>query len=180
MKYIKADNGLCLSALLEMIISGVRPELSLTQKKIAEYFGLTLYPGQTTTIKNVRFSYDDKDIGISVDKKDLTELFSEFGIPLTVKYYHCNPYENYGLESVESNQLNKSKYVVFTFSYGQLYDIPDLLNVGHAALLEQYLDTRIIKIYDPGPRDYGHKFVSLAKMYKAIEQRDGGVYVFGG
>ena len=34
MKYIKADNGLCLSALLEMIISGVRPELSLTQKKI--------------------------------------------------------------------------------------------------------------------------------------------------
>lgn len=178
MEYIKADNELCMLALLQMIISDVKGELVIDQNELAEIFGVTIYKNSNTNIKNVSYTDNLMDIGVHIDENKLLDLFIKYDIPLNVKYYSRNPFDDYGLEDITESQINVNKYVVFTYSYGSLYDKPEWIKIGHVGLLENFIDTRTIRMYDPGPDDSGIKEIDLFKMYEAIEKRNGGVYIF--
>lgn len=177
-KYKKSENYLCFLALLEMILVDVLNTDLFNQYSLAEIFGITLPMNDSIPVKNVTYSDSPYEYGVHIDERKLNDFFLNTGIPINVVYYKVNPYEDNLIDAYGNDELRKNKYIIYTYSYGSLYHEPQNIEVGHVALLEEVISERIIRIYDPGPRNSGSKTVDRLDMYDAMRERNAGMYVF--
>ncbi len=178
MKEIIAENYLCFLALIEMILEDLIGETYINQFYLAEYFGITVPHGCKTKIKNICYSDIDRELGVHLDENKLNFFFEETGIPLRASYIYVNPFVENDIDNYQCNNLRENSYVVYTYSYGGLYGIPDLYEIGHVALLDDVIGENCIRIYDPGPKHYGYKEINRHVLYEAIRIIKGGIYVF--
>lgn len=176
MKTVIAKEYLCFDALLEMIISSADSSTHFTQTDLAEIFGITLPTGTPTSINNVRYSDNLMDCGTSICIRDINDFFHVNSIPLRLWCIPSNCFDE--MTFVDTIKKNNQAYMVFAFNYGLLYNEPQNNDVGHVALLED-VNTQedTIRIYDPGPRNYGSKIVKIDDMVYAMKRR-GGIYLF--
>lgn len=176
MKTIIAKEYLCFDALLEMIISHADSPAHFTQADLAEILGITLPTGTPTSIKNVQYSDSLMDCGTKICISDINDFFRDNLIPLHLRYISSNYFDE--MTFVELIKKNNQSYIVFAFNYGLLYNEPQNNDVGHVALLEA-VNTQedTIRIYDPGPRNYGSKVVKADDLVYAMKRR-GGIYLF--
>lgn len=180
MRYIIAKQSTCFLALLEMIISDVLDYTFFTQDMLADYFGINILRGQESdysNITNIKLTSDYREIGVHLDEKQLDDLFINTGIPLRTYYFPAN---QYGIDPVnKQKQTNDNKqYLIYTYSYGSLYHLPQYYRLGHVALLETVNANGTITVYDPGPKDAGVKTFKKSDMYDAMWDRRGGIYLF--
>lgn len=177
-KYIKAENYFCFLALLEMILVDAFDLELFDQYRLAEVFGITIPKNELCMIKNITYSDSVYEYGVHIHENKLNAFFQETGLPMHVEYFIANPYEANPIDAYENNKLREGKYIVYTYSYGSLYHEPQNKEVGHVAILEEVISERTLKIYDPGPRNYGVKKVDRIGMYEAMLERNAGLYVF--
>lgn len=176
MKTVIAKEYLCFDALLEMIISHADSSVNFTQIDLAEMFGVTLPMGTRTSINNVQYSNSIMNCGTNICVKDINDFFCKNSIPLQLSYISSNCFDEMTFADVIRN--NNVAYIVFAFCYGLLYNEPQNYDVGHVALLENIdMEADKIKIYDPGPRNYGSKIIKIDDMVYAMKRR-GGIYLF--
>lgn len=175
--YIVAKNYLCFMALLEMIVSETSPYAHFTQTDFAELFGITIPTGEYIPIKNVQYSNNIEECGTSICVKEINDFFQKNMIPLQLSYISSCYFDEITFDDIIVKK-SRSSHIVFTFCYGLLYNEPQNSDVGHAALLESIdTETDMIRIYDPGPRNYGSKVVKVDDMVYAAKKR-GGIYLF--
>lgn len=175
--YIVAQDYLCFMALLEMIISETNPCTHFTQTDFAEQFGITVPIGKRTTIKNVKYSNNVEEYGTSIFVEEINNFLQKNKIPLQLSYISTCYFDEITFSDIIVEK-SRNSYIVFAFCYGLLYNEPQNDTVGHVALLEN-IDTveDKIRIYDPGPRNYGCKIVKIDDMVYAMKRR-GGIYLF--
>lgn len=175
--YIVAKNYLCFMALLEMIVSETDSHVHFTQKDFAEMFGITVPIGTHISIKNVQYSNNSEKHGTNIRVEEINDFFKENGIPLQMSYVSSCYFD----EMTFTNMIfekSKNSHIVFAFCYGLLYNEVQNDNIGHVVLLEDVdIKSDLFKIYDPGPRNYGSKFVKVDDMLFAMKRR-GGIYIF--
>lgn len=177
MKYIVSYNYLCFEALIEMIVSDIKPELHFSQTDFAELFGVTIPIGEQTTIKNVKYSENIKEWGTNICVNDINDFFEKKSIPLRLSFIRSNYLNEMTFEDMIKSKSSNA-YIVFAFCYGILYDEPLNKDIGHVSLLEEVDEkSDMIKICDPGPRNPGSKKVKIDDMLYAMRRR-GGMYVF--
>lgn len=176
MNYIKSENYLCFLTLLEMILSDSQKSL-LTQYALAEKFGITVPPDYTTTLKNVTFSSNPRDLGVQITKSRLETFFQTEDIPMDVGYYDGSTLNEFTLDTQLKEFQDSDKYAIFTISYGSLYGKIELLELGHAILLVEVNNDDTVTIYDPGPKDSGLKDVKIDDLCVAMRSR-GGIFTF--
>lgn len=176
MKTVIAKEYLCFDALLEMIISYAEPSIHFTQTELAETFGITLPIGTQTSINNVQYSNSIMDCGTNICIRDINDFFQKNLISLKLSYISSSCIDE--MTFADIIEKNNEAYIVFAFCYGLLYKEPQNNDIGHVALL-QSVDARadVIKIYDPGPRNYGSKIIKIDDMVYAMKRR-GGIYLF--
>ena len=180
MKYIIAKQSNCFLALLEMIINDVIDYPFITQDMLANFFGITILKGhdhEYRDIINISYTLNYKNIGVHINKQKLNDFFINVGIPLRTNYVPATPYGEYSVD--QKNIFSPSKeYLIYTFSYGSLYHIPQFNDIGHVALLKEINDNGTITVYDPGPKEVGFKTFNRSDMYDAMWDRRGGIYLF--
>ena len=177
-KYVIARNYLCVLALIEMIISDLYGSTLYSQLDLAEIFGITIPIGKDIPIRNIRYSSITTELGVHIDENKLNTFFRNNGIDLFVTYYSANPFEYNQIDEYSSEDLRRHKYILYTYSYGYLFNDPEKMNVGHAALFVKSLSQSVIQIYDPGPINCGVKTVNRADLHEAMLYRSGGIFVF--
>lgn len=175
---IIAKNNLCFLALLEMILMDYTGIHYFSQEKLVDYFGVTMFKGQDSPYSRVTFTDNEKDVGVHVTDSKLNAFFLNTGIPLKAIHFPANPFHSYPLDNYHTDRQIKLKYIIFTFSYGILFNKPDLNELGHAALYKGEIDNNNLIIYDPGPESAGDKVVDKINMYEAMWARRGGLYCF--
>ena len=177
MNNIIAKNYLCFYALLEMLIADVCPVSTFTQEYFAELFGVTIPFDTVPPVNNVRYSSQVTEYGACVDVESINTFMNKAAIPLCVEFVRSNYFDE--LTLIDLLQRKKANsYIIFAFCYGILYNDPYMTDVGHVALLQDIIqDTDSIRIYDPGPRLYGCKTVSVDDMMIAMKRR-GGLFLF--
>lgn len=175
--YIVAKDYLCFMALLEMIVSETNPCTHFTQTDFAERFGITVPIGKSTTIKNVKYSNNIEEYGTSICVEEINAFLQKNTIPLQLSYISACYFDEMTFSDIIVEK-SRNTYIIFAFCYGVLYAEPQNNNVGHVALLES-IDTKAdkIRIYDPGPRNFGSKLVKNDDMVYAMKRR-GGIYLF--
>ncbi len=177
MKYVLSYNYLCFEALIEMIVSDIKPELRFSQTDFAELFGVTVPNGEMTPIKNVSYSSTESEFGTKPCIEDINSFFCNNQVPLRVAFVNSNLCNEMTFSTYIVNESKKA-YIMFAFCYGMLYDEPLNKDIGHVSLLEEVDEkSDMIKIYDPGPRNPGSKKVKIDDMLYAMRRR-GGMYVF--
>lgn len=177
MKYVLSYNYLCFEALIEMIISDVKPELHFSQIDLAERFGITVPYGEIIPVKNISYSSIESEYGTKLCIDDINLFFCNNQIPLLVSFVNSNLCNEMTFSTYIADKSEKA-YIVFAFCYGMLYDEPLNKDIGHVSLLEEVDEkSDMIKIYDPGPRNPGGKKVKIDDMLYAMRRR-GGMYVF--
>lgn len=178
MRDVVAKNYLCFLALLEMIIEDTIGATFINQDYLAEYFGITVPYDYKISIKNVHYSNIDREFGVHIDENILNNFFVNVGIPMRANYITVNEFEENEIDDINCDFLRKGKYIVYTFSYGALYREKDTYGFGHVVLLDKVISEDSLQVYDPGPRDCGHKIVNRHTMYDAMRYVRGGIYVF--
>ena len=177
MKFLIANDYLCFTTLLEMIISDLNLNIQFNQTDLAEKFGITIPIGEHTIIKKVKYTENIRECGTKIRVNDINTFFDKHSIPLQVSFIQSNRLEEMTFSDLIASK-SKSAYIVFAFCYGVLFDEPRNIDVGHVALFES-IDVKndTIKIYDPGPRNHGSKIVKSDDMLYAMKRR-GGLYLF--
>lgn len=178
MRYVIAKNYLCFLALVEMIIEDTIGKSFINQEYLAEHFGITVPVGKEINIRNLKYSNKDRDWGVHINEKKLNEFFVNTGVPLRTEYIAVNIYEEEDIDDINYEYMRKDKYIIYTYSYGELYHDMETYDVGHVALLDEVISERCIKVYDPGPKGCGHKVIDRHEMYDAMRAIRGGIYVF--
>lgn len=177
MNTVISKEYLCFDALLELILSQVDPSLAFSQTDLAELFGITIPIGTQAPIKNVKYSNDITECGTNICIRDINQFFQKNSIQLQLSYIPSNCFDEISFGEIITKN-NRKSFIVFAFCYGLLYNEPQNNDVGHVALLEGIdIKSDTIKIYDPGPRNYGSKIVKVDDMVYAIKRR-GGIYLF--
>jgi len=178
MKEVIAENYLCFLALVEMIIRDVIGANFIDQFYLAEHFGVVVPKDYKIGIQNVQYSDTDRQLGVHLDENKLNVLFQNIGIPLHTNYIYVNPFEENKIDDYRYSGLRDNKYIVYTYSYGCLYGIQKSYDIGHVALLDKVISHNHLRIYDPGPQNYGYKEVNRHELYEAMRIIKGGIYVF--
>lgn len=174
MKYVVGENFLCFFALMEIILNDIGISI-YNQYDLANYFGVVLpVDYKIKGVENVSYSTSEKEYGFHGRLQDINVFLEKHDIPLTASYLAANPFDEYpGLMYIP-----QKRYAIFLYSYGSLYKEASNDNVGHASLLIANEVGRRIKIYDPGPRDYGEKTFFVNRIYDAIYDNRGGIFIF--
>lgn len=178
MREIIAENYLCFLALIEMIIEDIIGKSYIDQFYLAEYFGVVVPAEYKIDVKNIQYSNKDRELGVHLNEAKLNVFFENTGIPLHADYIHVSQYEENKIDDFRYPDLRDNNYIVYTYSYGELYHMPELNNNGHVALLDKVISEDCVRIYDPGPKDYGYKEVSRFNLYEAMRLIKSGIYVF--
>lgn len=177
MNTVISKEYLCFDALLELILLREDPSLGYNQTDLAELFGITIPPGAQTSIKNVKYSNDITECGTNICIRNINQFFQKNSIQLQLSYIPSNCYDEVSFGEIITNNKKKA-FIVFAFCYGLLYNEPQNNDVGHVVLLEDVdMKSDTIRIYDPGPRNYGSKIVKTDDMVFATKRR-GGIYLF--
>ncbi|MDO5156389.1 MAG: hypothetical protein Q4D51_10535 [Eubacteriales bacterium] len=175
MNYVIAENYLCFLALLEMVIYEATG-LKITQRQLAEEFGIIVPYGCKININNIMYSYVENDLGVMISEKRLQTFFDKNGIGLRIKYIDAIHINELDIDVRFGKYLREKKYVILAYSYGMLYNKFNHSSLGHVALLEEVRGEDIIQIYDPGPDEAGVKEISILRMYDAMRKK-GGLYI---
>lgn len=175
MKYVIAENYLCLLSLLEMIIEDATG-LKITQRDLAEEFGITVPQDYKTELRNIKFSSVENDYGVEISEDKLQEFLDKKGIGLKARFIDGICINELDFDERLARYLEEKKYVILAYSYGELYNKCNHAILGHVALLQKVIGEGSIRIYDPGPDEAGIKEISIFKMYDAI-RRKGGLYI---
>lgn len=178
MRDVVAKNYLCLLALLEMVIEDIVGKSFINQDYLAEYFGITIPPDCDINIKNIHYSNNERDFGVHINENSLNDFFVNIGIPIQAEYIEVNEFEENLIDDVNYEFLRKDKYIIYTFSYGALYNERTTYLFGHVALLDKVISNDWLQVYDPGPKGSGHKMVNRHNMYDAMRHIRGGIYIF--
>lgn len=173
---VVAENYLCFLALLEMIIED-ELGVTITQRDLAEEFGVIIPPGYELNITNKCYGNNDNDYGVHLNETILNNYFEKKNISIRATYFHINPFEDLELDEYDNSELRRGKHIIYTYSYGDLFHENDKLEIGHVALLWEVASENELLIYDPGPRNAGIKKVNRHNMYDAMRYRHGGIYV---
>lgn len=177
MNFVIAKKYLCFDAILEMIVADVTSTSYFSQDYFSELLGITILIGEQTTVKRVKYTENIEECGTKINVKDINAFFHKHSIPLQMSFVKSNYLDEMTFTDYIFSKSKKT-YIVFAFCYGLLFDDPQNNYVGHVALFES-IDVKndTIKIYDPGPRNYGSKIVKAGDMLCAMKRR-GGVYLF--
>lgn len=178
MREIIAENYLCFLALIEMIIEDVIGRNCIDQFYLAEHFGVTVPENHKINVDNIQYSSKDRNLGVHLDEIKLNTFFETTGIPLRADYIYVNPFEENKIDDFRYPALRNGKYIVYTYSYGGLYGIPQSYDIGHVALLDEVISEDCVRIYDPGPKGCGYKEVSRLNLYEAMRIIKSGIYIF--
>lgn len=173
---VVAENYLCFLALLEMVIENEQ-EVMITQHDMAEEFGVTIPVGYELNVNNICYSNNDNEYGVHLNEKILNEFFEKKNINIRATYFHINPFEDLEIDEYDKLELREGKYIIYTYSYGDLFRESDKLDIGHVALLWDVVSENELLIYNPGPRNAGIKKVNRHNMYDAMRCRHSGIYV---
>lgn len=173
MRYVVGEDYLCLFAILEIVLKDIGI-YNYDQYELANYFGVTLPSNYYIKgVTNITIGKEMSEYGAHINQIDMCSFFMKKGIPLNTEYIHANPFGEYE----NAKYIEKKKYVIYQYSYGSLYHEPKNDSVGHASLLVANEKNGRIRIYDPGPRNYGEKEVEESKMLDAVYDIRGGIFV---
>lgn len=173
MKYVVGEDYLCMYAVIEIILKDIGIN-KYDQYKLANYFGVTLPENYNIKgVENIKIGKSSLEFGSHINNKQLNRFFDEENISLTSNYLSSNPYGEYP----NATYIKKQRYIIFQYSYGSLYNESQNYSVGHSSLLIDNVKQGMIKIYDPGPRDFGEKSISEARMLDAIYDNRGGIFI---
>ena len=173
MKYVVGEDYLCMYAIIDIILKDIGIKI-YDQYKLANYFGVTLPENYNIkSVENIKIGESSFEYGSHIDSKQLNKFFDEENIPLTSNYLLSNPFGEYP----NATYIKKQRYIIFQYSYGSLYKDSQNYFVGHCSLLVDNVKQGMIKIYDPGPRDFGEKSISEARMLDAVYDNRGGIFI---
>ncbi len=174
MRFVLGENYLCFYSLLEIVLDDIG-YYNWDQYSLANIFGVVLPNDYIISgVDNVNISDDERMYGAHINYIEINKFFEENKIPLKVSYILSNPYGEYDIDK----EYLDEKYCIYTYSYGSLYNEEDKRQIGHASLFLNYINDNEIEMYDPGPRGAGRKKVKLYRLYDAIYDSRGGIYIF--
>lgn len=177
MNDIVAENYLCFPALLSMVIDdaiGIR----ISQFEIAEYLGIVVPQGYKEIINNQIESVSSLEFGTQINTEIVQNFLDKNNINLKIHYFKINEIRDMFFSDFIRRHLNNKEYLICSYSYGLLFENSCFYELGHVSLITEVDVNGRILIYDPGPKDYGSKYVDDLHLYDAIQYRHGGVYTF--
>lgn len=176
-KQIVAENYLCFAASLEMVLHD-RWNLEVTQYEIAESLGVFVPQDFELAVKNKFICNDVRELGIHLDASQVNLLFKKYKLNVQTEYIPACRINEALFEDTVLSYLKHDINIICAYSYGFLYNIKKLYNVGHTSLICDV--TKLgIKIYDPGPAKSGFKEVDEFLLYDAIRAHEGGILLIG-
>jgi hypothetical protein len=174
--FFKAEPFLCVAALLQHI---VHHELGreIKQYEIADYFGVNVPFGYIGQINAFNETDDPNKWGITVNNNALNAFFKSFNIPLVEKYFPISGYTDWSFEDFLLKEINSENYIVCGFDYGFLFEGHNANNIGHVCLiLTVDKSENTVQIFDPGPEQFGVKWVTAFELFCAIHKKHDGVW----
>lgn len=124
---------------------------------MAEEFGVTIPVDYELNVNNICYSNNDNEYWVHLIEKILNEFFEKKNINIRATYFHINPFEDLEIDEYDKFELREGKYIIYTYSYGDLFRESDKLDIGHVALLWDVVSENELLIYDPGPKNAGIK-----------------------
>lgn len=170
---------LCIASLLEIVLK-CEDRLDLSQIEISNYFGvnfpLSLESEINSEIKKLSFVDDPNQYGIVIKENMINNFFESHNISLKEVYYPIERFMDWEFEDFLFNIINKAKYLIMGYDYGELYNGKSS-KVGHVSMILD-ISGNIVEIYDPGPDLPGHKSINVNTLFRAIKAKSDGLWVF--
>ena len=168
MNYKIAENGYCLVTILDMIIENETGK-SINKESVAIRLNAVIPNGDSFTELN--------DIGVKIDPKKLSSVLDFYNCLLEIKYVEGWRLYLDDIDNTLRKYISNYRYVVLACSYGYLYHVENLYDLGHVVLLNSVVDDNTLEVYDPGPDGAGMKQVNILSMSDAMRYK-GGILLF--
>ena len=99
-------------------------------------------------------------------------MLSSYGVK-EVKNLPINYMDEFSFFETIKKLLNDNYWVICGFSYGMLYDDPELYDCGHVNLILNTIGDSKVVVYDPGPKNPGQKIIEEDNLYVAMRKHAG-------
>ncbi len=174
---IQAKPYLCVAASLEMILKASLGSC-MNQESIANYFGLCIPYDKAeffTDLKNITYSDEPSNWGITVKKNGLNGFFQNFSIPLKEIYIPISTLNDFSFEKEIERNLIERNHIICGYNYSSLYKNNE--NVGHVSIITGLTDDGTIYLLDPGPKENGIKKINSYDLFIAIKRKNDGLWI---
>lgn len=173
----KAENFLCVPAVLSAIINCMT-DINISQRELSLYFPEVNVPiGYNGPIINYKETSNTKNWGIIVNKNTINNLFNKLNIPLKESYRAINTISENDFEEIIKLNLLKGSSIICGYNYGLLNNMEDKINIGHVCIIKSISKDEKIEYLDPGPDNFGIRFVKSDLLYQAIRSRSDGLWI---
>ena len=146
--------------------------LNISQFSIANELGVTVPKGYKRLVANQNYSDSEYEYGIKIDDEKLKYMLSSYGVK-EVKNLPINYMDEFSFFETIKKLLNDNYWVICGFSYGMLYDDPELYDCGHVNLILNTIGDSKVVVYDPGPKNPGQKIIEEDNLYVAMRKHAG-------
>jgi len=173
LRFNPSENYLCVATLLELILKNFG--YNVDRYEIADYFGVNIPFGEKINkIQNYCNTEDKNKYGIIINQDDINNFFYHYNIKLIEKFISINTLLEETFVPMIQKMMEDS-YVICGFDYGYVYDEPKNKYLGHVSIITEITDDNV-KIFDPGPRNFGIKYLDTYRLFCGIKNKKDGLW----